>query len=157
MKKLSLILLIISIMLPIAIWSQCGSCAAQSSCASGSMGNDGSANAKALAGYNKINWISASHYFTYSFDKKPKIGTAILKVKVYNKNKKINNVYEVFSVADMPSMKGAHASGDVKLKANKKGELLVPINFVMPGVWQVDLKFMKDGKQAYLGAFQVKI
>lgn len=157
MKKLTFALLLVAIMLPFAVWSQCGSCAAQSSCASGSVGNDGAVKAKALAGFDKVNWISDTHYFTYNFDKKPKLGTTILKVKVFNKAKKLNNLYEVYAVSDMPSMKGAHASGDMKLKPNKKGELLVPVNFVMPGIWQIDLKFMKDGKQAYLGSFQVRI
>jgi len=157
MKKLTLALLIIAIMLPFAVWAQCGSSATQSSCASGSMGNDGKAVVKLLAGYNKANWVNNSYYFTYNFDKKPKLGNSILKVKLYNKAKKLNNDFEVFAVADMPSMKGMHASGDLKLKPNKKGELLVPLNFVMPGVWQVELKFMKDGKPVYNGCFDLKI
>ena len=157
MKKLTLSLLVIALVIPFAIWSQCGSCAAKSSCETGSMGNDGTMASKTLAGYNKVNWINESYSFTYSFDKKPKLGNAILKVKLFNKAKKLNNDYEVFAVADMPSMRGMHASGDVKLRANKKGELLVPINFVMPGEWQVDLKFVKAGKQVYAGNFKLKI
>jgi hypothetical protein len=110
-----------------------------------------------LAGYNKPNMIDAGYYFTYSFAKKPKMGMATLIVKVYGKDKKINKAFEVFATSDMPSMKGAHATGDVKLKPNKKGELLVPINFVMPGVWQVDLKFVRAGKQVFSGYFTLKI
>jgi hypothetical protein len=157
MKKLALTLLIVSILLPFAIWAQCSSCASKSTCASGEIGNSGTPAAKMLAGYNKVNWINENYSFTYAFDKKPKLGNAILKVKVLNKAKKITGDYEVFATADMPSMKGMHASGDIKMKANKKGELLVPLNFVMPGVWQVDLKFVKGGKQAFAGSFQLKI
>jgi hypothetical protein len=153
MKKLTIITIILAVTLPIAIWAQCASCPQNE----GKDVKAGKAELKTLVGYNKVNWIDATHYFTYNFDKKPKLGTSVLKVKVYDKTKKINNSYEVFAVADMPSMKGMHNSGDIKFKANKKGELLVPLNFVMPGVWQVDLKFVKDGKQTFGGSFELKI
>lgn len=153
MKKLTLISIVLAMMLPIAIWAQCGSCDKHDSKGKAEV----KSNMKSLAGYNKVNWIDENHYFTYSFDKKPKMGVAILKVKVYDKAKKPNQSFEVFADADMPSMKGAHSTGDVKLKANKKGELLVPINFVMPGEWLVELKFNKGGNQVFCGCFNVKI
>jgi hypothetical protein len=135
------------------LWAQCGSCNSHDSKGKTEVKSE----MKTLAGYNKVNWIDENHYFTYSFDKKPKIGVSILKVKVYDKSKKLVNIFDVFANADMPSMKGAHSSGDVKLKANKKGELLIPINFVMPGEWLVEMKFKKGGAQVFCGCFGVKI
>lgn len=158
MKKLRSILLIIVTVLPIAIWAQCGGCPVSKDCETTTNGSVGSKpETRKLAGYNKVNWINENYYFTYDFAKKPKMGTTILRVKVYNKTKKISNVFDVYADADMPSMRGAHATGDIKLKPNKKGELLVPVNFVMPGVWQVDLKFKKDSKSIFEGSFQLKI
>jgi hypothetical protein len=153
MKKLMLITLLVAIMLPIAIWAQCADCPK----------TDGKAikaeksQAVTLPGYNKKINLPDGKYFTYAFTKKPKLGTAILQVNVYDKKAKLSDDFEVYMIADMPSMKGMHSSGDVKMKANKKGALLAPVNFVMPGVWEVQLKFVKDGKSVYNGAFQLKI
>jgi hypothetical protein len=153
MKKLTLITIILAVLLPLAIWAQCANCPKTD----GKSAKVEKTDLKPLAGYNKAIALDANHYFTYSFAKKPKLGTAILKVLVYDKARKISNAYTVFANADMPSMKGMHNTGDLKLVANKKGELLVPVSFVMPGVWQVDLTFNKDGKQAFSGYFQLKI
>lgn len=161
MKRLSIIALVIALLLPLAIWAQCGICNKEGKDAGCGMTMQNASvttnPATRLDGFNKPIKLDANHYFTYNFSKKPKLGTAILEVKVFNKDKKISKDFEVFAASDMPSMKGAHATGDVKLKANKKGILLVPINFVMPGVWQVDLKFMKDGKKVFDGFFNQKI
>jgi len=153
MKKLMLLTIILAFTLPVALFAQCRSC------------NDSDAKKarvtkterKVMAGYNKANWVDANYYFTYSFVKKPKLGTSILKVNVYDKDKKAYNGFKVYADSDMPSMRGAHNTGNMELKPNKKGDLLIPINFVMPGVWEVQLTFMKDGKQVYCGCFELKI
>lgn len=161
MKRLSIIALVVALTLPLAIWAQCGICNKETKDAGcGMTMQNASATtspALRLEGFNKPIKLDANHYFTYNFAKKPKLGTAILEVKVYGKNKKLSKDFEVFAASDMPSMKGAHATGDVKLKTNKKGVLLVPINFVMPGVWQIDLKFMNNGKKVLDGFFSQKI
>jgi len=140
-------------MLPIAVWAQCAGCPTENNTKTSSVKME----RKELAGYNKTNMLTDQYYFTYSFAKKPKMGTSILKVNIYDKKKKISDDFEVYAVSDMPSMRGAHASGDVKLKPNKKGELLVPVNFVMPGIWEIELKFVKDGKQVQNSYFELKI
>jgi hypothetical protein len=153
MKKLTLITTLLAVMLPVVIWAQCNGCDKSDDKV---MKIEKSA-AAALPGYNKAVNLPDGKYFTYNFDKKPKMGTSILQVHVYDKKGRYTDDYEVYVVADMPSMKGAHASGDVKMKANKKGVMLSPVNFVMPGVWEVELKFVKDGKRAYHAAFELKI
>ena len=161
MTKLNVIAMIVIVLIPFAMWAQCGICNAKDTSDGCKLDEDNASTANAqavqLPGYNHAKWISQTHYFTYKFAKQPKLGMATLIVKLYNKDKKISRDYEVYATIDMPSMKGAHSSGDVKLKANKKGELLVPINFVMPGVWQIDLKFVEAGKEVYHGYFTLKI
>jgi hypothetical protein len=51
----------------------------------------------------------------------------------------------------MPSMRGAHDSGDVDFKLNKKNDYLLPVNIVMPGDWEVRVTFLKDGKPVFHG------
>ena len=153
MKKLVLLTVILAVLLPMALYAQCGGCNDHNA----KKGAAVKAERKILTGYNKANWIDSNYYFTYSFVKKPKLGTSILKVNVFDKDKNVYKGFDVFAAADMPSMRGAHDSGHQQLKPNKKGELLVPVNFVMPGVWEVELKFMKDDKQIYCGCFELKI
>jgi len=153
MNKTALLVIMVMMLLPLAVWAQCGSCSSHETKSSVKE----STTSVTLPGYNKSVNLPDGMYFKYSFNKKPKIGTSILKVSVYDKKGRLSDDYAVYADADMPSMKGAHSTGEVKMKANKKGELLLPINFVMAGVWQVDLKFHKDGKQVFCGCFEVKI
>jgi hypothetical protein len=55
-------------------------------------------------------WIGAEYYFVYDFDKKPQMGTIIMKVQVFAKDGKQDSSLEITGSADMPSMKGAHSS-----------------------------------------------
>lgn len=164
MKKITLISIILAVMLPIAIWAQCADCPTSKSksddntkMSSGSLSKNSKMAAMPLPGYNKEVQLADRKYFKYSFTKKPKIGTTILRVNVYDKKKRLSDDFDVYISADMPSMRGAHTSGDVKMKANKKGELLAPVNFVMPGVWEITLHFYKDGKHTNTFTFEQKI
>jgi len=98
---------------------------------------------KDLAGPGKKCWIGEVLYFTYEFDRTPKMGTAILKVKVFEKNGNQVSDLDISGRSDMPSMRGAHDSGDVAFKQNKKGDYLLPVNIVMPGDWEVLLTFSR--------------
>jgi hypothetical protein len=102
-------------------------------------------------------WIGDSLYFTYTFDKKPKLGTAILKVRLFDKNGTRLTNLDIRGISDMPSMKGAHDSGEVPFKLNKKGDYLLPVNVVMPGEWEVKLIFMRNEKPIYRGRFLFKV
>jgi hypothetical protein len=164
MKKLTLITILLAVMLPVAIWAQCAGCPTKEGksddsvkMSSGKSDSNSKIAAVALPGYNKPVQLPDSKYFKYSFASKPKMGTSILNVSVYDKKNRLSDDFEVFISADMPSMRGAHDSGDVKMKANKKGVLLTPINFVMPGVWEVTLKFFKEGKHTNTFTFELKI
>jgi hypothetical protein len=96
-------------------------------------------------------WIGEEYYFVYDFDKKPQMGTIIMKIQMFTKGGKQDSSVEITGSADMPSMKGAHATGDQPFKLNKKGDYLLPVNVVMPGEWEVVLNFLKDKKPIYTG------
>jgi hypothetical protein len=80
------------------------------------------------------------------------MGTAFLKIQVFNKKGEQIKPFTIFGRSDMPSMRGAHDSGDVEFKLNKKNDYLMPVNIVMPGDWEVRVTFLKDGKPVFTGS-----
>ena len=102
-------------------------------------------------------WIGEDYYFIYEFDKKPQMGTIIMKIQVFTKGGKQDSSLEITGSADMPSMKGAHSSGEQPFKLNKKGDYLLPVNVVMPGDWEVVLNFSKDKKPIYTGSVRFNV
>ncbi len=101
--------------------------------------------------------IGNDYYFIYSFDKKPKLGTVIMKVEIFTKEGKKDTSFEAKADAGMPSMKGAHDTGDQPFKLSKKGDYLLPINIVMPGDWEIRLILLKGGKVIFKGRYQLDI
>ena len=96
-------------------------------------------------------WIGEVNYFTWEFDKAPKMGTAILIVKLYDKDGRRVSDLTITGRSDMPSMRGAHDSGEVAFKQNKAGDYLLPVNVVMPGDWEVRLTFSRNGIVIFRG------
>jgi len=171
MKKIILTTIVMAVLLPMAVWAQCADCptghnksddkgkltTAKAEDNSKNPAGNPKITAVNLPGFNKTVNLPDGKHFTYNFSKKPKIGTAILQVHLYDKKNRHSDDYTVYVTSDMPSMRGAHASGDVKMKANAKGVLMAPINFVMPGMWEINLKFYKDGKHTNTYTFMQKI
>jgi hypothetical protein len=101
--------------------------------------------------------VGSGHYVIYGFDKKPKLGTIIMKVEVFTKEGKKDISLEVKADAGMPSMKGAHETGDRPFKLSKRGDYLLPIDIVMPGDWEIRLTLLKDGKVVFRGSYQFDV
>lgn len=101
--------------------------------------------------------INESYYFIYKFDKRPKMGTSILRVEFFNKQGKKDTSWKIVGNFGMPSMSGAHDSGDTFFKLNQKGTYLLPINIVMPGQWEVKLKFIQNEKIVYQSSFKLSV
>jgi hypothetical protein len=101
--------------------------------------------------------IGSDHYLTYGFDKKPKLGTLIMKVEIFTKEGKKDTSFEAKADSGMPSMKGAHETGDRPFKLSKKGDYLLPIDIVMPGDWEVRLTLLKEGKVIFRGSYQFDV
>jgi len=110
-----------------------------------------------LAGPGKKCRISEDFYFTYRFDRKPKLGTAILKVQIFDKTDARITSLKIVGLSDMPAMKGAHDSGEVPFKLNKRGDYLLPVNVVMPGEWEVKLVFLKAKEPVFRGRITFKV
>ncbi len=96
-------------------------------------------------------------YLVYGFDKKPQMGTIIMKVDVYSPDGKRDTSLELLGDSGMPSMRGAHETGDQPFKLSKKGEYLLPVNIVMPGDWEVRLTIKKGGKVIYRGSHRFDV
>jgi hypothetical protein len=110
-----------------------------------------------LAGPKKQCWIGEDHYFVHRFVEPPKFGTAILKIELFDKNGERVTDLEIVGRADMPSMRGAHDSGEVAFKRNKKGDYLLPVNIVMAGEWEVRLHFLKGTDVVYRGSLKFHV
>jgi hypothetical protein len=103
------------------------------------------------------NWIGEEYYFVYNFDKKPQMGTIIMKIQVFSKDGKQDSSLEISGSADMPSMRGAHSTGEQPFRLNNKGDYLLPVNVVMPGEWELVLNFQKDKKPVYAGSVRFNV
>jgi hypothetical protein len=101
--------------------------------------------------------LSENYFISYEWNKRPKIGNYILAVQVYDSNKKpINNV-EITADAYMPSMKGAHDTGDVAMKMNKKEKYVIPVHFMMLGDWEILLKVNTPDSQTHAAVINLDI
>lgn len=105
-----------------------------------------------MPGLGKKIPIGGDHYLIYSFDKKPKLGTVVMKVEIFTKEGEKETSFEAKADAGMPSMKGAHETGDRFFQVSKKGDYLLPINIVMPGDWEIKLTLLKEGKVVFRGS-----
>jgi hypothetical protein len=97
--------------------------------------------------------LNGGSYFTYGFDKQPKLGTAIMRVEIFSRAGKRDTSFVVKGSADMPSMRGAHSTDDKEFSLSAKGVYLFPVQLVMPGDWEVRFTFMKKGQVIFRGAY----
>jgi hypothetical protein len=97
--------------------------------------------------------LDADRYFTYGFDKSPKLGMSIMRVEIFTRDGKRDTSFVVRGDADMPSMRGAHSGGEKDFALSAKGIYLLPIRLVMPGDWEVTFSFVKKGKVVFRGAY----
>ena len=110
-----------------------------------------------LAGFGKKCRIDDDFDFTYEFPEKPKMGPAILRVRIFDRGGNQSTVFTVLCRYDMPAMAGAHDSGEQEFKLNKKGDYLLPVNIAMPGEWEVKLTFKQGDSIVFRGAFRFDV
>ncbi len=101
--------------------------------------------------------IDADHYFIYGFDKQPKLGATVMRVEIFSRNGKRDTSFVVKGSADMPSMRGAHSSGDTDFSLSTKGVYLLPVQLVMPGDWEIRFTFLKSGKPLHRGSYRFNL
>ena len=110
-----------------------------------------------LPGPGKNCRIDDDFHFTYEFTEKPRMGTAILRVRIFDREENQTTAFTVLSRYDMPSMAGAHDSGEQEFKLNKKGDYLLPVNIAMPGEWEVKLTFKRGDSVVFRGTFRFDV
>jgi hypothetical protein len=98
-----------------------------------------------------------NYYFEYVFPSKPKLGTSVIKISVFDNGGVKTQDLEITGSYDMPQMRGRHSSGPVKFQINKSGDYLMPLNSVMRGKWEIRLVFSKDGEEIFSGAININI
>jgi hypothetical protein len=101
--------------------------------------------------------IGDGYYLLYGFDKPLKMGTVIMKVEIFTGEGKKDTSLEVKADADMPSMRGAHGTGDRAFKLSQKGDYLLPISIVMPGRWEIKLTVVKGGQVIFRGIYSFNV
>jgi hypothetical protein len=154
------ILLLVAIclsFLPMAVESQPGHKSKHGEVGPAASGAERAPTHPSMPGPGKKVFIGNDYYFIYGFDKKPKLGTVIMKVEIFTKEGKKDTFMEVKADAGMPSMKGAHETGEQPFKLSKKGDYLLPINIVMPGDWEIRLTLLKEGKVIFRGSYQFDV
>lgn len=97
--------------------------------------------------------LNADYYFIYEFDKPPKLGMAIMRVEIFNRDGNRDTSFVVKGDADMPSMRGAHSSGEKDFALSAKGVYLLPIRLVMPGDWEIRFTFLNKERVIFRGAY----
>ncbi len=103
-----------------------------------------------LADPGEKNTLPDGGWFTCGFVEKPKLGTAIIKVQVFDKSGARVTTREIIGEYGMPSMR-YHDSGPVKFQLNKKGDYLLPVELVMPGEWSVLVRVKSGKEEIYAG------
>lgn len=101
--------------------------------------------------------IGNGFYLIYGFDKPLKMGTAIMKVEIFTGEDKKESSLEVKADVDMPSMRGAHSSGDRAFRLSNRGDYLIPVSIVMPGDWEIKITVIKDGKVIFRGRYNFNV
>jgi len=103
-----------------------------------------------LAPQGEKNMLPGGGWFTWKFSEKPKLGTVIVKVQVFDKDGKQGTPYEITGDSGMPEMP-AHDANAVMFQLNKKGDYLMPVSIVMPGEWRVIIRVKTDKTEIYAG------
>ena len=101
--------------------------------------------------------IDDAYYFKYEFSEKPKMGMSILKIQVFDKKNNQVVPYQMTGRSDMPSMRGAHDSGDVEFKLSRKNDYLLPVNVVMPGDWEIRVTMTLNGQAVFHGSIRFDV
>jgi hypothetical protein len=89
-------------------------------------------------------------WLSWQFAEKPKIGTIVMKAKVFDASGAQVQPFDLVGEFGMPSMR-YHDSGPVAFKLNKKGDYLLPVELVMPGEWEVVLRVKQGKEEIYAG------
>lgn len=111
----------------------------------------------AVPGAGKKCSINDDYYFKYEFNETPKMGMSILKIQIFDRKNNQAVPFKMIGRSDMPSMRGAHDSGDVEFKLNRKNDYLLPVNVVMPGDWEIRVTMTLNGQAVFHGSIRFEV
>ena len=97
--------------------------------------------------------LGAGYSFVYGFTNPPKLGPVIMKVLIYDRDGKQDTSFVVRGDMDMPSMRGAHSTGEKEFSLSKRGAFLLPASIAMPGDWEFRFTFEQNGQIVFRGAY----
>lgn len=100
--------------------------------------------------------IGNDKYMIYGFVEKPKMGSVIMKIEVFNNKGEKDSSVAITADSWMPSMPSMGTGHDT-FKLSKKGDYLVPVNITMPGDWEIKIIIAKDGKVIYRGSYRFDV
>jgi hypothetical protein len=95
--------------------------------------------------------LSDGGHFSWKFSERPKLGVVIVNLQAFGADGKPDTGYELVGEYGMPSMRH-HDSGPRPFILNKKGHYLFPVEFSMPGEWEIVIRVSRDGKHLYEGS-----
>jgi hypothetical protein len=100
--------------------------------------------------------IGNGNYMMYGFVEKPKMGSIIMKIQVFNDKGEKDRSIAITADSGMPSMPSM-GTDHYAFQLSKKGDYLVPINISMPGDWEIKLTLVKDSKVIYRGSYRFDV
>lgn len=101
--------------------------------------------------------INDQYTMSYAFAEKPKMGSSVLKVTVFDGKGNQSTDLNVMIGYDMPAMRGHHGLGSVLVSPNKNNVYLLPVEFVMPGKWEITLIFSKNNQTLHTETMEIDI
>ena len=61
-------------------------------------------------------------------------------IRAFDKNRRPVTNLRLSANAYMPSMRGAHDTGDKPMQLNRSNRYAIPVNFMMLGDWEIEIK-----------------
>ena len=105
---------------------------------------------------DKVYIINSEYSFAYSFPKKPKLGTNILKVSLFKEHEKVRDL-DVAVFYNMPSCSTHRVGKTVAMQLNRDNDYLTPMDFTMRGTWEVTITFKQNDEDLHSEKILVKI
>ena len=113
--------------------------------------------AVSLAGEDKKILLPGGESFTYAFAQRPQMGTAVLRIKLFDGQGRPKKDLRITGRSGMPSMGSAHDTGEKAFVLNKKGDYLLPVDVVMPGVWEVHIFIYRGDTLIFHGVIPFEV
>lgn len=100
--------------------------------------------------------LGNGQYLIYGFVEKPKMGSVIMKIRVFNNKGEKDGSVSIAADVWMPSMPSMGTAHDT-FKLSKKGDYLMPVEITMPGEWEIKITIEKNGKVIYRGSHRFNV